>query len=475
MSQNSARAERQEMIRHLRETPPEDIAQAGEAATVEAFQRTVAAIPAYRHLIVEDRKIDPATVTDIPSFQAAVPLLDKQSTFGAWSISDLCVDGNIDSVRSLLTSSGHGDNFSFGVNTDENLRRSSQSIDTGLQYIFNVDERRTLLINALPMGVKVNTKATVLAETSVRDDMVHAVVKKFHQEFDQIIIVGEGSFVKKIIEDGRDDHGIDWHDIRVHLILGEESIAENYRTYMGDLIGIEDFGDRNGKVIMSSMGVAELDLNIFHETHDTMQIRRRAHVDATVRHALFGDDARFCPMFFIYYPHRSFVEECAVDSGPPEIVMSMLSVEMKLPLMRYRTGDRGRVYTHKQVVETLARAGYPSEPDLKLPFVAIFGRGKSVDTAGGALYPEAIKEAIYAVPGIAANITGNFRILPGGDGVASVKLQLKRGARLPPDAEDAFRDALTTYTDAECTLEFGSFERFPYAMDVDWERKFRYV
>lgn len=471
----NGRDERREMIRQLRETEPTIIARAGEAATLEAFQRTVASVPAYQRLIVDELGIDPATIQDMHSFCAALPLLDKAMTFGAMPIRDLCVGGAIDDVRSLLTSSGHGSHFSFGVNTAENLQRSARSIDMGLQYIFGVDERRTLLINALPMGVKVHTHAAVLAETSVRDDMVHAVVQKYHDEFDQIIIVGEGSFVKKIIEDGREKHSIDWEKIRVHLILGEEGIAENYRTYMGDLIGTKDFCSREDKVIMSSMGVAELDLNIFHETFDTVRLRRQAHADPQLRKVLFGPDASFCPMFFVYYPHRCYVEELILESGPPELVMSMLSPEMKLPLMRYRTGDRGKVFSYRDVVERLSEAGVSGAPDLKLPFVAVYGRGASVGTQDGPLYPEAVKEGIYAVPSIASKVTGNFRILPTSDAAALIRLQAKRGAVLPNNAKNDLLTAIAAYTAAHCTVEFLPYDGFPYSMEVDWERKFRYI
>lgn len=475
MDSDPLKVERKELIRQLRETSPAEIVSAGEHLAISAFRRTVQSVPAYRNLIVDQCRIDPDAVTDMKTFCSLLPLLDKHQTFGKCTIHELCVGGTLEGVRSLLTSSGHSGVFSFGVNTEENLQRSSRSIDMGLQYIFNVDELRTLLINALPMGVKVHTKATVLAETSVRDDMVYALVKKFKDEFDQIIIVGEGSFVKKIIEDGRDEHGIDWEAIRVHLITGEEGIAENYRTYIGRLIGLEDFGDRHGKVIMSSMGVAELDLNIFHETYDTVSIRRLAHQNAAVRKALFGANARYCPMFFIYYPHRCFVEEYSTNLDQPEIVMSILSEEMKIPLMRYRTGDYGNTYTYDKVVGALKATGHHFEPDLKLPFVSVYGRGKFVETSQGFLYPEAVKEAIYAAPSLASSVTGNFRMVADPAGGATVHFQLKRGTTLPSKAEADFRETLSVYSECQAKPRFSAYEKFPYAMEVDYERKFRYV
>jgi len=401
-------------------------------------------------------------------------VLDKHNTFGAHSIPELCAGGNLDEIRTLLTSSGHSGVFSFGVNTQQNLLRSAKSIDMGLQYLFEVDDRATVLINALPMGVKVNTRATFLAETSVRDDMVFAIVKKFSPEFDQVILVGEGSFIKKIIEDGAEQHGIDWPSLRVHLITGEEGIAENYRTYIASLLGIDDVTAAGGKLVGSSMGVAELDLNIFHETRESIEIRRLAHQDEKLRKALFGDDVDFCPMFFVYYPQRCYVEELPRGDGHNELVISMLSEEMKIPLLRYKSGDIGRIMSYDHVVNTLKDHGYDLVPDLHLPFIAVYGRGKSLKTSMGPLFPEAVKEALYADHDIAAAITGNFKLSEGGDG-GRVDIQLRRGKSKPKDAEKRFLDHLRAYSPVVPTVEFGAYETFGHAMEVDYERKFSYV
>jgi phenylacetate-CoA ligase len=363
--------------------------------------------------------------------------------------------------------------FSFGVNTADNLSRSAKSIDLGLQYLFDIDEKSTLLINCLPMGVKVNTRATVLAETSVREDMVFAVVKKFAPEFDQIILVGEGSFIKKIIEDGAELHEIDWRALRVHVVTGEEGIAENYRTYIGSELGVDDFDAPDSRIIGSSMGVAELDLNIFHETRETIRIRRLAHGDAELRRRLFGTAVPWCPMLFVYYPHRCYVEELAIESGHSELLMSMLSEEMKIPLLRYRSGDHGRVIPYAAMVDLLKGCGYPIEPDLRLPFVAVSGRDRAANTPSGKLFPEAVKEALYRDCAIARVITGNFRITGGGRG--ELHVQLRQDKHAPPDAESLLLDALAQYSDVQPEIRFYPTGDFPYNMSIDFERKFAYI
>jgi phenylacetate-CoA ligase len=469
----SDKEERREMLRFLRNTPPEQMAEIATAAAVSAFQRAASRVPAYRELLAE-AGVDAGSVTDIDAFTRHAPLLNKDNTFVRFPISQLCLDGNLDGVRSMLTSSGYSGKFCFGVNTQENLARSSKSIDLGLQLIFDVDNRSTLVINGLPMGVKVNTKAAVLAETSVRDDMIYALVKAFAPEFDQIVMVGEGSFIKKIIEDGQEYQGIDWKALRVHIITGEEGIAENYRTYIGGMIGA-DFDDPDGKIVMSSLGVAELDLNIFHETRETVAIRRMAHADPALREKLFGPDTDgCCPMFFIYYPHRCLLEQLPATNEYDELVISMLSEEMKIPLLRYRSGDYGKIFTYGEVCEILQGTAKPMQPDLKLPFVAVSGRGKFLPTAEGKLYPEAVKEAIYADARFAILLTGCFR-LSGDNGATLLEFQLRKGRKAYPGAAEEFLAHLSGYSKARPRVVFYDYAAFPHGMELDWERKFQYL
>jgi len=472
-SPQADRLERQEFIRLLRETPPQAVVSLGEAETIKAFHRVARTVPFYERLLAQ-RGVDPANVDTIEGFRTHAPVLDKHCTFGQHPIAELCVGGNLDGVRSVLTSSGFSGVFSFGVNTTENLARSAKSIDTGLEYLFNVDALSTLLINCLPMGVKVNTRAAVLAETSVREDMVFAVVRKFAAEFDQLIIVGEGSFIKKIIEDGRELHGIDWPRLRVHLITGEEGIAENYRTYIGGLLGIDDFDSPDSRIIGSSMGVAELDLNIFHETRETIRIRRLAHRNPELRRRLFGDEHTFCPMLFVYYPNRCYVEEVAAPGNASELVISMLSEEMKVPLLRYRSGDYGRVIPYHEMIETLSAAGHPITPDLRLPFIAVSGRGRALETPEGRLFPEAVKEALYRDRAVAEAITGNFRLRRDGER-ARLDIQLRSGRRMPAAGDAEVLEGLRPYSVVTLDVRFHVYERFPFNVGVDYERKFAYL
>lgn len=471
IAENSLKTKRKRIINFLCNAHPEDLIRASEQGVISAFKRTAQRVPAYKELL-HSLNIEPSGITDIESFKKLIPYLDKKNAFQDNSIQNLCLDGNLKEVKSILTSSGHSGIFSFGVNTLQNLKDSSQSIDLGLDYSFDISNKKTLLINCLPMGVKVNTSLTI-AETSVREDMVWAVIKKFASQFEQIILVGEGSFLKKIVEDGL-LQGINWQSGVFHFVAGEEGIAENYRTYIAQLVGIDLDGNSKG-MIGSSMGIAELDLNIFHETRGTIRIRRLANANTELRHALFGDSVKFCPMLFVYYPHRTYIEELAIESGKKEIVISMLSPRMKIPLMRYKTGDFGKLLPYRKVQEILMRFGYEKlMPDLKLPLIAIFGRGDAVKFKNYIVYPEEIKEAIYADFSLVSSLTGAFRLIKTDTDII-LAVQLKKDAALPRAAQEKLKASLSRFTNADLRIVFYLYPEFPYAMELDYERKFKYI
>lgn len=465
------KAKRANTINLLRKIDPSFLLRLSQKNVLIAFKRAAKRTPAYRKLLTE-LNINPAKINSIEAFAKFAPYLDKKTTFQDNPILDVCLDGNLNEVKSLLTSSGHSGIFSFGVNTYRNLRDSSYSIDLGLDYSFNISKKKTLLINCLPMGVKVNTSLT-LAETSTREDMVWAVIKKFSPLFEQTILVGEGSFLKKIIEDGA-LQGIEWKKGVFHLVTGEEGIAENYRNYIGSLLGT-DFNDPSRGMIGSSMGVAELDLNIFHETKDTINIRRAASKDKKLKEALFGKAINACPMFFVYYPHRTYIEELLDLEGNSQIIISMLSKRMKIPLIRYKTGDMGKILTFGKVKSILRENGHHNlVPELKLPMIAIYGRGANIKINNIALYPEEIKEALYSDFHIASCITGAFKLV-NNDHIIRLHIQLKKGIGPSDEIKEKIYSLTRLYTTVPLEVTPYSYQSFPYFMELDYERKFNYI
>lgn len=437
---------------------------------LNAFRRAAACVPAYQTLLRE-AGVAVEGVETLEDFRR-LPVLQKRNTFQRFAIGELCVDGLVGRLGNVLTSSGHSGNFAFGLTETDALEASVKWIDDALDAIFAVRSHPTLLINCLPMGVKVPTRACTLADTSVRPDMAVALVKTFGQHFAQIIILGEAAFLKLLLESGPRS-GVDWRAHLVHLITGEETLAENARRYLQQLLGHNIHHPENG-MVFSSMGVAELGLNIFFEVPPTgslVLLRRTLHESAPLREAVLGSQTRWVPSLFTYDPRRIFVE--FDPSG--RLILTTLDPRLRLPLIRYATGDQGFVLQLPSSVREALEAKKLSWDLLQsLPLVALQGRGDYASAGESRVYPEAVKEGLYHNDSLAASTTANFRLLSG-SAAAVIRIQLSPG--IHPDAAlpAAFHAAISNYVDAPYSVTCEAYESFGSGMGLDYERKFQYL
>ena len=439
---------------------------------VAAFQRAALEVPAYRDILAAAR-VDPAEITSLEEFQNKVPPIDKACTFSrlgkGLSLADLCRGGHLGKPSWVLTSSGHSGQFAFGMYGEENAGEATRRVDDALDYFLGVRSKSTLLINCLPMGVKVYTQACTLAETSVREDMVVALVKAFGESYEQIILVGETAFVKCVLELG-ERQNVDWHRRRVHVVVGEETLAENARIYLEGLLGIDFDRPETGR-IFSSMGVAELGVNLFWETPSLIALRRALHRDAALREAVLGKGTRSVPMIFAYDPDWIFVE--VLTGG--RLAVSTLDSSRRIPLIRYVTGDKVRRLEPSDALrEAAGRAGLKADELGRGQILLVHGRGHCVHVGGRCVCPEDVKEALYADAELAGMTTANFR-LRRVNRQAQLRIQLKSGVASGPSLKERFAEAMARYTDAKVEIVIEPYYHFRSGMSLDYERKFAYM
>ena len=440
-----------------------------ENLALATFHQVAQRVPAYRTLL-EEAQIRPADIRYMRDFRT-LPVLEKRSTFQRFDIAQLCIDGQLGRLGSVLTSSGYSGTFAYGLTGKERLQGAAKWTDDLMDPLFEVRSKSTLLINCLPMGVKIATQACTLAETSVRADMAVGLVQAFGRHFAQIIIVGEAAFIKHLLELGR-KKGVDWHGLLVHLILGEEPLAENARKYLEGLLGAEPGQPARGLVV-SSMGVAEIGLNLFSEAppaRTLVRLRRLLHENTEYRSAVLGD-VGWVPNLFSYDPRRIFVE--FDDDG--RLILTTLDPGLKIPLVRYATGDRGRcVRLPAELHPKLEAAGIAVAEVESVPLVAIHGRGDHALAGTIPVYPEAVKEGIYHDHDLAALTTANFRLIPGPERVR-VRIQLSPGIKPDGDMEQKFSGAIGHYVSSPVEVACEAYERFGNGMALDYERKFPYL
>ena len=121
--------ERQKAIKILTTTDPEKIVAYGEKLLIKAFHRSAQRVPAYKELL-KKKGVDPGEVTSVETFKQIVPVITKEDIFPDYDVKDLCIDGRLDKMKNPMSSSGFSGVFSFGINTEENLRNAEKSIDT---------------------------------------------------------------------------------------------------------------------------------------------------------------------------------------------------------------------------------------------------------------------------------------------------------------------------------------------------------
>lgn len=449
---------------------PETLLRRGEQRVLRAFRRAASRVPAYAKILAE-HGVNPRDIRAIADFRSLCPTLNKNNTFARFPLDALCVASALDDLAGVLTSSGHGARFGYGLNTRVQAKHAGDAIDLGLEYAFQVDSRKTLLINCLPMGVRFSSNSVAVAETSVREDMAVALATEFGRFFEQIVFVGDPLFLKLLTDYAR-DHGIDWKKHRVHLIIGEETFGENYRNYLADHFHL-NADDPAGGLIGSSMGVGELGLNLFYETPQTIKLRRQAHANPEFFEALFGispEDTPL-PMIFVYNPLRCYVETVGADAaGFGDLTVSMTDIESALPLLRYQTGDVARLFSRQDIARACERARFPPPGRLTLPIIALKGRAK--DQLPDGTHIGQYKDALYAHRDIAFRLTGAFRLEHAGERML-IHAQLRRGFQ----AEDGLRERLAAEFPGAISPEqvcVWGYEQFPYGMTLDYERKFSY-
>lgn len=444
---------------------------ATEARLLTEFRRAADGVPAYRALL-DEHGVRAEQVTDLASFSRLCPPLSKANTFQRFRLDELCVGGALLDVADVLTSSGHGGRFSFGVIGRAEVSANADLMDRAFHEAFSVKTRRTLTINCLPMGVVFSSHCMTVANTSVREDMAVALVEAFGHHYEQIVLCGDPLFMKRFTDYAR-ERGVDWGRYRVNAIIGEEIFGEHFRDYLAASIGIVLNRPDQGYV-MSSFGVGELGLHLCYETPATIWLRRESLRHPAFARDLFGahtDDGSPLPMIFVFNPLRTFIEVVDPDAaGYGLMTTSMLDPGRAVPLLRYQTGDIVRLLDHRHLTEVAERHGVALAADLPPTLIALRGRDKEALPNGS--HVGFYKDALYVDHRIARRLTGACR-MTFSDTQFTMHVQLVLSHVPHGSVERSLLEAMPSRMRPD-RLVLWPYEQFPFGMTLDYERKFVY-
>ena len=441
-----------------------------EQLLLGAFRRAASHVPSYQTLLHE-HCVQPQEIIDIETFSRLCPVLTKQNTFTRFPLEQLCAGGSLQNLAEVMTSSGHGGQFSFGMMDRKQASAQADFIDAAFDAAFSVKTQSTLTINCLPMGVGLSSHCMTMATTSVREDMAVALVQAFGHCYEQIILVGDPLFLKKFTEHATLS-GVDWNRYRVNVVIGEEEFGENFRAYLAQCLNLNTNEKKNGYII-SSFGLGELGLHLCYETPATIALRRAVLTNPELSRDLLGvdGDGGVLPMIFTFNPLRIFIEIMNADqNGYGAMTFSTLNPEALVPLLRYQTGDIARLLDAGEVDEIIHKHKVALPEELPRSLVAVRGRDKEELPNGS--HVGFYKDILYADPRIAKHLTGACRLI-------FFESQFTMHVQLAPlqVPQESMNQAIWQAIPPAIRplrVILWHYDRYPFGMGLDYERKFSF-
>lgn len=450
-------------VRSLRNISSETVISQSQQKAVDAFNEASLHSKYYKS-ILNNLGVKNLHVENIKSFHDQVPILDKQIIYKNNPIESELFP--FDGSRILL-SSGISGSFSFGIQTREQLEQDAQFLNILLDAYFHILDKKTLIINCLTVVNLPQLDASIV-KIGPREDALHYLLKTLSPNFEQTIIIGDNYFIKNALEDGA-ALGINYTKLSVHLILGGIYLPENLREHLTVILK-NNSADYDLK-IFSSMGISEFGVNIFFETDETVKLRKLMKSDSKLREQLLGNDwPNYLPMFFNYFPQNFYIE--SIDQN---LILTSLNRKASLPLIRYKSSDKVKFIFYDELKSILSRSISDCRsllPPFKSPLVLIYGKDESLQIKGQNIYPHQVQMGLYEDFSTAEKTTGYFRLNAVKE---AIEIQLKKGVNLTEAIHHQIQESAVKYLPIDLPVHVYTYQTFPYGMELDYERKFKYV
>jgi phenylacetate-CoA ligase len=404
------------LLNDYRTKSERDILSESESLVCELANQALNTVPAYKDYLNRLMGSNTGNCENIDKFKLLHPT-EKDEYLKKYKRSEL-VPNNIFAENSWnisATSGSTGEPFYFPRTHYQDMVYSS-SAEAYLVSNFNIDQKKTLYINAFPMGIWIGGVFTYTAINEVmqrgynlslinpgiiKTEVIRAI-KNLSEEYDQIIIASYAPFLKDILDDGI-AHGIDWKKIPVKFIFSAEAFSEEFRDYLSEKTAINPYLDT-----LNHYGTVDLG-TMSHETPYSILIRRLAYKNTELFKELFTDEAR-TPTLTQYDPRLFYFEE--VDGR------LFCTAKTGYPMIRYDLKDKGGVRLKVQIETLFTKHGIDLKQEAEnagisstiwnLPFVFVYERADfSVSYYAFQVYPEVVRKALIDQD-IEPIVTGKF-------------------------------------------------------------------
>lgn len=388
----------------------------GEKATLERFKETKQ-VPAYKDFLKKQNyKI--LAVKTISDFKL-LPTPSKSNYLRSYPFEKLFIKNKLAGMPRIFstTSGSTGEPFYF-PRTEIQDKQYQIYAELYLRTNFNIHKKKTLYIDAFPMGPWIGGVFTYevitriareakyplsIITTGIDTSSIIRAIENIGQHYDQIIIGAYGPFTKDILDTGVHE-GINWKQYNIKFIFSAEAFPESFRDYVGNIVGSKniflDTLNHYGTVDLGTMS---------YETPICILIRKLAEKNKLLYEKIFGDITKI-PTLTQYLPELFYFESIKGNL--------YCTSESAIPLIRYNLQDRGDVVGFHDMISLFKEFGIDLFVEARkhkiqnsiweLPFVYVFERSDfSVSYYAFQVYPGPIRK-ILLEKNIQKKVTGKF-------------------------------------------------------------------
>ena len=417
---------------------PEDPA----AHVLALFHEVAAEVPAYRRWLAAN-EVEPAEVRTLADFQR-LPMLTRDNYLRSYPLAERCRGGSLAGLEIVAMSSGStGEPTPWPRALVDELEIAARFEQVFFDN-FEADRRTTLAVVCFPLGTWIGGMYTasccrhlalkgyrvVTVTPGNQKPEIYRVLATLAGQFEQVVLLGYPPFLKDVI-DGGAAAGIDWHSLRLGLVLAGEVVSEDWKALMVARAGLR----RPLFDIASLYGTADAGV-LAVETPLAAAIRGFLGSDPAHARALLGE-ARL-PTLAQYDPRSRYFE---AHEGT-----LLFSGDNGVPLVRYHISDQGGIVGYEDMLAFCRERGFDAIAAVRgqgergvhaLPFVYVFGRSHfAVSFYGANVFPEMVAIGLEQ-PEVSALVTGKFvmEVVADGDLGRALRLtvELADGVTAPAD------------------------------------------
>jgi phenylacetate-coenzyme A ligase PaaK-like adenylate-forming protein len=408
-----------------------------------------------------------------------VPIIDKNSFFALHPLRATHPMSISRLSGRIWSSSGSTNVLSLGFEA-KSSDLVSLSIDFMLDSFFQTLTKRTVLLNCLSDCWPIPSKTMQVCNLGTRTDIGVSLLKRLSGDVDQFLLCMEPLLAKQLIEEAVKD-GVDFGRTHVHFIIGGEYVSEHLRQYLHGLINPGSVANRSRSqnFVLLSMGMAEFGLSVFIETPAIAEMRRALFQSNISAQSIFGQSCSFAPQIFQYSPLSTFVESLDLGDGNPSLILSSLNLGADVPLIRYRTGDTGLIFSYDDMLHRFKKVGIGIPLPVEFPFPFVITPGRStiihrISRDGCDL--SSVKETLYACRSLLPFITGYFFLSQHPEKKSHpINIQLKEGIAMSDIPKEVMMSAVDRLSSNELSTHFVPYFQFTTGMGHLFDRKFSFT